>query len=144
VAITLGRESRDAYLRASVTTGPTYRATQFLGGLLRDGDRVRFFNDAQVYYVPYRVEPDHLDLALIALMERHPEPDQALRALQDDGITYLLVNEGNIRYREQFDPERRLAGAKGRFDRLAASLEVVYRDGPAERPSMVIYRVPAR
>ncbi|MFN8516543.1 MAG: hypothetical protein U0232_24840 [Thermomicrobiales bacterium] len=31
VAITLGQESRDAYLRASVTTGLTYRAT-YLGG----------------------------------------------------------------------------------------------------------------
>lgn len=144
VAITLGQESRDAYLRASVTTGPTYRATQFLGGVLRDGERVRFFNDAQVYYVPYRVEPDHLDLALIALMERNPQPEQALRALQDEGIAYLLVNEGNVRYREQFDPEGRLSGAKAGFDRLAAGWEVVYRDGPAERPSIVIYRVPKR
>ncbi|MFN8516542.1 MAG: hypothetical protein U0232_24835 [Thermomicrobiales bacterium] len=105
---------------------------------------MKFFNDAQVYYVPYRVEPDHPDLALIALMERNPQPEQALRALQDEGVAYLLVNEGNIRYREQFDPEGRLSGAKAGFDRLAAGWEVVHRDGLAERPSIVIYRIPKR
>lgn len=144
LAITLGQQSRDAYLRESITTGATYRATQFLGGQLRDGDRVRFFNDAQVYYLPYRTEPDHLDLALIALMERHPQPEQALRALQDDGIAYLLVNEANIRYRARFDPDDRLSSAKARFDQLAPILEEIYRDGPADRPRIVIYRVPGR
>lgn len=144
LAVTLGQESRDAYLRQSVTTGPTYRATQFLATQRQPGDKVRFFNDAQVYYIPYRVEPDHLDLALIALMEAYPQVDQALAALQADGVTYLLVNEANIRYRAQFDPAGRLRQAKTRFDQLATSLTVVYRDGPTERPSITIYRIPPR
>ena len=144
LAVTLGQESRDSYLRRSVTTGPTYRATQFLGTQLQPGAKVRFFNDAQVYYIPYSVEPDHLDLALIALLERHPQADRTLAALQDDGVTYLLVNDANIRYRSRFDPDGRLRQAKEHFDQFATSLTVVYRDGPADRPSIVIYRVPSR
>lgn len=142
LAVILGRESRDAYLRASATTGATYRATQFLATVRRPGEGVRFFNDAQVYYVDYPTEPDHLDLALIALAERRPQPDDALAALRADGVTYLLVNEGNIRYRLRFDPDGRLAAARATFGLLAPRLEAIYRDGPADRPNIVIYRVP--
>lgn len=144
LAVILGQESRDAYLRRSVTTGPTYRATRFLGEALRPGERVRFVNDAQVYYVPYTIEPDHLDLAMIALIERHPQPEGALVALRGDGVTYLLVNEANIRYRARFDPDGRLRRARETFDAVAAHLTIVYRDGPPDRPNIVIYRVPPR
>ena len=109
----------------------------------RSGETVRLFNDAQVYYVPYATEPDHLDLALIALMEAHPEPAAALTALRADGIDYLLVNEGNIRYRLRFDPDDRLRRARAAFTHLTPLLEQVYRDGPEDKPSIVIYRVPS-
>src|SRR5205823_7886923 len=47
LGVLLGRESHDAYLRQSVTTGPSYRATSFLAGRLRPGETVRFFDEAQ-------------------------------------------------------------------------------------------------
>ena len=142
VAVSLGLESRDAYLRQNLATGPTYRATSFLGERIRPGETVRLFDDAQIYYVPYPTVPDHLDLALIALMEAQPDPASALAALRAEGVDYLLVNEGNIRYRRRFDPEGRLGAARASFARLTPLLEEIYRDGTAERPSIVIYRVP--
>ena len=67
LAVIAGIESRDAYLRQNLATGPTYRATTFLGARLQPGEVVRFFDDAQIYYVPYRTQTDHLDIALIRL-----------------------------------------------------------------------------
>lgn len=142
LAVSLGLESRDTYLQRNLATGPTYRATQFLAGRVQPGEVVRFFNDAQVYYVPYPTEPDHLDLALIALMEAHPAPDDALAALRAAGVDYLLVNEGNIRYRLRFDPDNRLRQARAAFAGLVPLLEPIYADGPEGKPSIVIYRIP--
>ena len=83
------------------------------------------------------------DLALIALMEAHPAPDDALAALRAAGVDYLLVNEGNIRYRLRFDPDGRLRQAQAAFARLTPLLEPIYSDGPENKPSIVIYRIPA-
>jgi len=143
LAVIAGFESRDAYLRQNLATGPTYRATSFLGERLQPGDIVRFFDDAQVYYVPYRTETDHLDIALIRLMASSPSPGAALATLRTEGVTYLVVNEGNIRYREQFDPEGRLAAAHTAFTSVTPLLERVYQDGPDDRPRVVIYHVPS-
>ena len=142
LAVIMGFESRDAYLRQNLATGPTYRATSFLGARLQPGEIVRFFDDAQIYYVPYRTETDHLDVALIRLMISSPTPEAALATLRADGVTYLVVNEGNIRYREQFDPEGRLAAAHAAFVRVTPLLEQIYQDGPDDRPRVIIYRVP--
>lgn len=143
LAVVAGLESRDDYLRRSLATGPTYRATTFLAGRLQPGETVRFLNDAQIYYVPYATEPDHLDLALITLMEAHPDPDAALAALRADRVAYLVVNEGNIRYRLRFDPDGRLLRAQRAFARVTPLLEPIYRDGPASATSIAIYRIPA-
>lgn len=140
--IILGLESRDAYLRQNLATGPTYRATNFLGERLQPDEIVRFFDDAQIYYVPYRTETDHLDMALIRLMAASPTPAAALATLRAEGVTYLVVNEGNIRYREQFDPAGRLAAAHAAFARVTPLLEQIYQDGPDDRPRVIIYRVP--
>ena len=145
VAVLLGRESRDAYLRRSVAVGPTYRATSFLAERARPGDTIVLFNDAQLYYAPLDAahwRPDHLDMALLALTEPHPTPEAMLAALRAEGVDYLLVNEANIRYRRRFDPEGRLARGVESFARLTPLLDPIYRDGPADRPSIVIYRVP--
>jgi hypothetical protein len=142
LAVIAGIESRDTYLRQNLATGPTYRATSFLGERLQPGDVVRFFDDAQVYYVPYRTETDHLDLALIRLMASSPTPEAALATLRAEGVTYLVVNEGNIRYREQFDPEGRLAAADAAFARVTPVLERIYQDGPDDHPRIIIYHVP--
>lgn len=142
LAVIMGFESRDSYLRQNLATGPTYRAMSFLGARLQPGDVVRFFDDAQIYYVPYRTETDHLDVALIRLMVSSPTPEAALATLRAEGVTYLVVNEGNIRYREQFDPEGRLAAAYAAFVRVTPSLEQIYQDGPDDRPRVIIYRVP--
>jgi hypothetical protein len=56
-------------------------------------------------------------------------------------VDYLLVNAANIRYRRRFDPAGRLARGEAVLARFAPSMELVYRDGPADRPSIVIYRV---
>jgi hypothetical protein len=142
VQVLLGHESVDHYWRQSITTGATYRATQFLAERRQPGDTVLWFNDAQVYYVSYPVRPDHLDLNLILLMSAHPAPADALAALQAEHVDYLLVNEANIRYRERFDPEGRLQEAQAAFDRLIPLLTPIYRDGPAGQPSIVVYQVP--
>jgi hypothetical protein len=142
VAVLLGRESRDAYLRQSVTTGASYRATSFLAGRVRPGDTVLFFSEAQVYYVPFPAQPDHLNVRMIELTTAHPDPDDMLAALRAEGADYLLVNEANIRYAGRWDPEGRLARARATFAGLTPRLEQIYRDGPDDRPNIVIYRVP--
>ena len=145
VAVLLGRESRDAYLRRSVAVGATYRATSFLAERARPGDTIVLFNDAQLYYAPPDAahwRPDHLDMALLALTEPHPTPEAMLAALRAEGVDYLLVNEGNIRYRRRFDPEGRLARGAEAFARLTPLLDPIYRDSPADRPSILVYRVP--
>jgi hypothetical protein len=58
-------------------------------------------------------------------------------------VDYLLVNEGNIRYRLRFDPDGRLGRARAAFARLVPLLEPIYQDGPENKPSIVIYRVPS-
>lgn len=142
VAILLGRESLDAYLRHS----PSYRATQHLAARLGPGERAIFFNEAQLYYLPptLAVQPDHLNLNLLALTEAHPDPADALAHLQAEGVDYLLVYEANIRFWRRFDPEGRLGRGQATFERLAPRLEPVYRDDdPEGRPIVTIYRVPA-
>ena len=111
----------------------------------RPGDRIVLVNDAQLYYAPLdavRWRPDHLDMALLALTKPHPTPQAMLAALHAEGVDYLLVNEGNIRYRRRFDPEGRLTRGVEAFAHLTPLLDPIYHDGLADRPSVVIYRVP--
>ncbi|HEX5506502.1 MAG TPA: glycosyltransferase family 39 protein [Thermomicrobiales bacterium] len=140
-AVLLGRESQDAYLRRSITTGASYRALSFLAGRVRPGETVRCFDEAQVFYFDFPVETDHLNVNLLALTEAHPDPADALATLRAEHVDYLLVNEANLRYAERFDPDGRLARGVATFARLAPSLDEIYRDGPAGRPTIVIYRV---
>jgi hypothetical protein len=111
-------------------------------GRVRPGDTVLFFSEAQVYYVPFPAQPDHLNVRMIELTTAHPDPDDMLAALRAEGADYLLVNEANIRYAGRWDPEGRLARARATFAGLTPRLEQIYRDGPDDRPNIVIYRVP--
>jgi len=70
------------------------------------------------------------------------DPQVMLRALQGDGIDYVLINEANIRSWQKSDPRGRLTAGKAAFERLTPLLEPIYRDGTPERPSIIIYRVP--
>ncbi|HET8629340.1 MAG TPA: glycosyltransferase family 39 protein [Thermomicrobiales bacterium] len=141
VGVLLGRESQDAYLRQSITTGASYRALSFLAGRVRPGETVRCFDEAQVFYFDFPVEADHLNVNLLAVTEAHPDPADALATLRAEHVDYLLVNEANLRYAERFDPDGRLARGVATFARLTPRLDEVYRDGPTERPTIVIYRV---
>ena len=55
----------------------------------------------------------------------------------------MLINEANIRSWQKSDPRGRLTAGKAAFEQLSPLLEPIYRDGPAERPSIIIYRVPS-
>lgn len=69
-------------------------------------------------------------------------PHGMLAALRAAGVNYLLVNAGNIRYRSRFDPAGRLGAAYTAFSQVIPLLERIYQDGPDDRPSIIIYRVP--
>jgi len=148
IPVLLGRESRDAYLRQNVAFGASYQALSFLETQLQPGERALFMDEAQIYYLPPElvaseaILPDHLNLQLLLLTEVYPEPDDMLRALQQQGYDYLLVNEGNIRSWLKSDPRGRALRGKEALDRLTPMLEQVYQNGPPERPRVVVYRVP--
>ena len=76
------------------------------------------------------------------MTEAHRDPADALAALQAQQVDYLLVSEGLIRFWLRFDAEGRLARGKATFDRLLPLLEVVHREGAADRTDVAIYRVP--
>ena len=150
LAAITGRQSRDAYLRQNVAYGASHRALSDLLPQLDPRDRVLFVLESQVYYLPPDLVerrvllPDHLNVSLPLLTETHADPQAMLAALRDDGITYILLNEANIRFWLQSDTSGQLGRSKAAFDQLAPLLEPVYRDGAADRPSIVIYRIPPR
>lgn len=150
VAVVLGQESRDSYLRQNLAYGASHRALTFLATQLQPGERAIFMHEAQIFYQPPTlvpgevVIPDHINLQPMLLAETYGgDPAAMLRALQEDGIDYVLVNEANIRSWQKSDPRGRLTSGKAAFERLTPMLEPIYRDGTAERPSIIIYRVPS-
>jgi hypothetical protein len=139
--VVLGSVSRDRYM----TSNASYRAIHVLESRMQPGETAMYMHEAQVYYwMPLidSVRTDHLGVNMIELMEAHPEPQDALAALQADGIDYLLVNEGSIRFWLRFDEEERLVRARDRFDDLIPLLDPVHREGTSDRTDIVIYRVP--
>jgi hypothetical protein len=146
VKILLGLESRDDYLRRSASVGATYRATSFLAERQQPHERTLFVHEIQIYYIPSTLQVRTSDAreVLFLLGERFATPQEAIAYLQGESIGYILVNEADFRWWLQADPEGRLAQGKANFDRFAANLEPVYRDGRPERPNLVIYRVPPR
>ncbi|HEY8599490.1 MAG TPA: phospholipid carrier-dependent glycosyltransferase [Thermomicrobiales bacterium] len=149
VAVVLGQESRDGYLRQNLAYGASHRALTFLATQLQPGERAIFMHEAQIFYQPSTlvpgevVIPDHINLQPMLLAETYGnDPAAMLGALQGDGIGYVLINEANIRSWQKSDPRGRLTAGKAAFERLTPMLEPIYRDGTAERPSIIIYRVP--
>lgn len=150
IAVVLGQESRDSYLRQNLAYGASHRALTFLATQLQPGERALFMHEAQIFYQPptlvpgEMVFPDHMNLQPMLLAETYGgDPQAMLRALQSDDIDYLLINEANIRSWQKSDPRGRLAAGKAAFERLTPLLEPLYRDGTPERPSIIIYRVPS-
>ena len=112
---------------------------------MRPGETAILMNEAQVFYfMPMidAVRTDHLGLNLIQLMEAHPDPDDALAALQAEGVDYLLMNDGSIRFWLRFDKDDRLIRARRRFNALIPLLDRVHREGTPNRTDVAIYRVP--
>jgi|GEM_PF-4511762 len=139
--VVLGSVSRDRYMNANAS----YRAIHVLEERMQPGETAMYMHEAQVYYwMPLidSVQTDHLGVNMIELMEAHPEPEDALAALRADGIDYVLVNEGSIRFWLRFDEEKRLVRARDRFDDLIPLLDVVHREGTSDRTDIVIFRVP--
>jgi hypothetical protein len=139
--VVLGRESRDAYLDRNAS----YRALRYLERQMQTGDEALFINDSQLFYfMPMidSVRTDHLSLNLIRLMEDHPAPNDALAALQSEGVDYVLINEGSLRFWFRFDQSERLQRARERFDALIPYLDLVHREGVGDRTDVVVYRVP--
>jgi hypothetical protein len=139
--VVLGSVSRDSYMNANAS----YRAIHVLEARMQPGEKAMYMHEAQVYYsmsLIDSVRTDHLGVNMIELMEAHPEPDDALAALKTQGIDYLLVNEGSIRFWLRFDEDERLEQARERFDDLIPLLDRVHREGAHDRTDIVIYRVP--
>lgn len=142
--ILLGWESRDSYLANSPAYGATHKALSYVVAHAGPGERALIFNDTQVYYLPVerRAESAYVLSDLFTWSATYPTPERALAELREEGIAYLVVNEATIRWWGEGDPEGRVGAAKVDFDRLTQQLELVYRDGPADRPHITIYRVP--
>jgi hypothetical protein len=139
--VVLGSVSRDSYMNANAS----YRAIHVLEARMQPGETAMYMHEAQVYYsmsLIDSVRTDHLGVNMIELMEAHPEPEDALAALKTQGIDYLLVNEGSIRFWLRFDEDERLVHARERFDDLIPLLDQVHREGIEDRTDIVIYRVP--
>lgn len=145
LGVSLGYQSTDSYLRQQRAYGPAYQATRFLVGQLQPGERAIFFSEARLYYWPATgtVETDHFNTRMIEFVETYPRPTEALAALREAGISYLLVNEDNMGWWGRFDPEGRLLQARMTFDQLVPFLDMVYQDATPDRSAhVVIYRVP--
>ncbi len=139
--VVLGSVSKDSYLNSNAS----YRAVHVLEARLQPGETAMYMHEAQVYYsmsLIDSVRTDHLGVNMIELMEAHPDPRDALEALQTEGIDYLLVNEGSIRFWLRFDEDDRLVDAREKFDDLIPLLDSVHREGTPDRTDIVIYRVP--
>ena len=139
--VVLGSVSRDTYLNSNAS----YRAVHVLEARMQPGETAMYMHEAQVYYSMSLIDDvrtDHLGVNMIELMEAHPDPDDALAALQTQGIDYLLVNEGSIRFWLRFDKDDRLVNARDRFDDLIPLLDPVHREGTLDRTDIFIYRVP--
>lgn len=146
LAVTLGLESRDTYLRRSVTVGATYRATGFLAANMRADEQALFVNEVQVYYLPADLHVQAVDsrTTMYTLVARYPVPGDAVAALREQRVRYLLVNDADLGWWMQADSTGRMLRARAAFGQITDLLEPVYRDGPAERPNVTIYRVPDR
>lgn len=144
LAVTLGLESRDAYLRQSITFGATYRATSFLATTMAPDEQVLFINEVQTYYLPAGLHARTIDArnVMYTLVERYATPEDAVAALREQQIRYLLVNDADLRWWMQADSSGRVARVREAFGRITAQLVPVYQDGPAARPHITIYRVP--
>ena len=141
IGAVFGLDSPDDYLRPNAA----YRAMAFLGPQLQPGDTTLFIAEAQLLYFPpdRAARTDHLIVNLLALTEAHPEPADALAALRADGVDYVLINEGGIRFWRRFDADDRLDRGMRAFARLTPHLQLVYRAGAGLRTDVAIYRVPA-
>lgn len=146
LAVTFGLESRDAYLRQSITVGATYRAVSFLGANTPADEQALFVNEVQVYYLPagLRVQAVDSRSTMYTLMERYATPRDAVAALQEQRIRYLLVNDADLRWWMQADSTGRILRARANFGQITDLLEPVYQEGMVDRPNMTIYRVPDR
>jgi len=139
--VVLGSVSRDGYM----TSNASYRAIHVLESRMQPGETAMYMHEAQVYdsmSLIDSIRTDHLGVNMIELMEAHPQPDDALAALQTQGIDYLLVNEGSIRFWLRFDADERLVQARERFDDLIPLLDQVHHEGTHDRTDIVIFRVP--
>ena len=150
VAVVLGQESRDSYLRQNLAYGASHRALTFLATQLQPGERAIFMHEAQIFYQPPTlvpgevVIPDHINLQPMFLAETYggdPDGDVARFArgrhqlCADQRGQHPLLAE----IRSAWSPHRRKSGVRA----MTPMLEPIYRDGTAERPSIIIYRVPS-
>lgn len=144
LAVTLGIESRDSYLRQSAAFGSTYRATSFLTNNLASGEQALFVNEVQTYYLPDgKTAPTVGARGVIhTLVSQYATPQEAVEALRAQHITYILVNDADLRWWMQGDTSGYLFKERQSFNQITDQLTLVYQDGPTDRPNITIYRVP--
>ncbi len=144
LAVTLGLESRDSYLRQSVTFGATYRATSFLTDQLVSGEQAILINEVQTYYLPEGKVVRSIEARniMFTLVEQYSTPQEALAALQEQRVAYVLVNDADLRWWMQADTTGRVSQVRSAFNRIIAQMVQIYQDGPVDKPNITIYRVP--
>lgn len=140
ISVVFGRLSRDAYLRPNAG----YQALDFLARQMQPGETALLVHEAELFYFPpsSSVRTDHLNLNLILLTEAHPDPPDALAAMQAEGIDYLLANEGSVRFWRRFDTDDRLDRAMRVYWGFVPYLENLYWVGEDWRTDTVVYRLP--
>ena len=127
----LGLESRAAFLDRATFD---YGALVFAASELPPTARVLMLWDGQAYECGARCLGDADQSRWVRFFEREPDARALARALQDQGVTHLLLSEGDARFMIGRDPSGRHAAAFDHYRSvfLPACAREVFRDGPVQ------------
>lgn len=132
----LGLESRAAFLDR-VTHD--HRALTHAASELPQAARVLMLWDGQAYECGARCIGDADQSRAVRLFEGAPDPQTVARELQDQGLTHLLLSEGDARFMIRRDPSGRHAAALEYYRAVfePACAREVFRDGPVQIAEIV-------
>jgi hypothetical protein len=133
--VVLGREPVAAYLSRRLTD---FGAIGALNAQVAPGRATLFLGDGQIWYCRQRCIPDPAHDNLLQWFVRPedpagPEGTGALRKLQAEGVSHILLSKVDFWYLEHQDPQDRLRRQLAAFYRFKAThLELVYEDAWTE------------
>ena len=128
--VVLGREPVAAYLGRRLTD---FGAIGALNAQVAPGRATLFLGDGQIWYCRQRCIPDPAHDNLLQWFVRPGGRRSALRRLQAEGVSHILLSKVDFWYLEHQDPQDRLRRQLAEFYRFkAAHLELVYEDAWTE------------